>query len=375
MESDITSRTMTQIDPCLVDHNNITCLQSNESWISPMTTKDLCLFSELSRNITTLLSRNMSTNINLACIKNSTFFHTEIVNPPSSSSVYQNSHICQRNGNNKDVFLLIIVLSSTTERVERDTIRRTWGNVTIVDGKRVARIFLLGKSMDKTMEEKVAKENDQHRDICKEDFLDTNANLTLKTIMGFRWAYAFCPTAKFILKIDSDTIPNLHVLIKDLQNLKFSRNIVEGHRWLNAKPVRKAADKMNRRWIMTSDEYPWSVYPPYVAGGSYLLSSDLLPRILTISPHVKNIKIEDVYLGMILHVIGVVPQQNHRLTQIPVCRNFNKRIGNCYWHMAYTVLCGKNLERFWRERQSLEDLKNYCHMKNITSNITLPYFG
>ncbi len=122
---------------------------------------------------------------------------------------------------------------------------------------------------------------------------------------------------------------------------------------------------------MTLDEYPWSVYPPYVAGGSYLLSSDLLPRILMISPHVKHIKLEDVY---ILNVIGVEPQQNHRYTQIPVCKRRRiKRISNCYWQMAYTVLCGRELDIFWKQRQSLGVLKNYCYSKNITSDTTLRY--
>ncbi len=325
-ESWITQTNMTIKAQLLIpdlDQNNTTLLSQSEStklngsWIIPNTVaiKFPCL-SKLDRNKTTLLSKAISAKTNLECIKNSTFFHTDIVNPPLASSVYQNSNICKRHTDNKDIFLLIIVLSSTTERNQRDAIRRTWGNVTVIDGKRVARIFLLGKSMNKTVEEKVAEENDQHRDICKEDFLDTYVNLTLKTLMGLRWAYAFCPTAKFILKIDSDVIPNLHVLIKDLQNRTLSGNIVEGHRYLDAEPVRKAkaTDETKRRWIMTSDEYPWSVYPPYVAGGSYLLSSDLLPRILMISPHVKHIKLEDVYMGMILNVIGVEPQQNHRYT-------------------------------------------------------------
>ncbi len=350
-------------------------MKSDVTWITPrtMTTKDPCLFSKLDRNLTTLLSKNMSTNINMECIKNRTFFHTDIVNPPLSSSVYQNSHICHRNADNQDVFLLVIILSSTTERAERDAIRRTWGNVTTIDGKRVARIFLLGKSMDRSVEEKVAHENDQHRDMCKEDFLDTYANLTLKTLMGLRWAYAFCPSAKFILKIDRDTVPNLHVLIKDLQNRTHGRNIVEGYRWLNGQPVRKADTTTSQRWVMTTVEYPWSVYPTYVAGPSYLLSSDLLPRILTTSPHVKYIKLEDVYMGMIFNVIGVEPKRNHRFTQLQVCKT-----QMCYWRWAYTVKCPsyKGLIKFWRNRKSSRDFKNYsldCHRQNVTIDTTLPY--
>ena len=378
MESNITQRSpVTIIDPCLEDHN-ITNLLTNQSWITPenRTTKDPCLFSELNRNITTLLSPDMSANtIDMECIKNSTFFHTDFVNPPLSCSVYQNSHICQRNADNKDVFLLIIVLSSTTERIQRDAIRRTWGNVTIIDGKRVARIFLLGKSMDKTVEEKVAKENDQHRDIlCKDDFLDTYANLTLKTLMGFRWAYAFCPTATFILKMDSDMVTNLNRLMKDLQNLTSSKNIVQGRRWICAEPIRRAAttNHTNRRWTMTLNEYPWSAYPPYVAGPSNLSSRDLLPRILTISLHVKISKLKMHYVGMILQVIGVVPELNHRFTQISICQNPDKCISNCYWH---TVLCGRELDIFWLQTigNNFGVLKNYCLMKNITSDTTLPY--
>ncbi len=341
---------------------------------------DPCLFTDLDRNITTLLSPNLTININPECIKYKTFFHAKVVNPPSSSSVYQNSHICQRMGDDdQDVYLLIIVLSATTERFRRDAIRRTWGNDTFVAEQRVAKVFLLGKSTNDTVEQDVADENHQYRDICKEDFIDSYQNLTLKTLMGLRWAYAFCPSAKFVLKIDTDTIPNLQRLMKDLQNITSKTNLVQGHLQSNAHPVRNTGPDIPKytaaqRWVMTIQEYRWSRYPSYVEGPSYLLSSDLLPRILVISRHVKHIKLEDVFIGMILNILGVTPQQNHRFTQIPTCTKPGIPIKNaCRAYWAYTFHCYPEvfitINRKWLNSKFYEI---YCSTK-ITINMTLPY--
>ncbi len=82
-------------------------------------------------------------------------------------------------------------------------------------------------------------------------------------------------------------------------------------------------------------------------------------------------------MGMILNVIGVEPQQNHRYTQIPVCKTYNKM---CYWRWVYTASCASStaLDNFWRERRYSEDseaFKNYCHRQNITIDTTLPHWG
>ncbi|XP_072025939.1 beta-1,3-galactosyltransferase 1-like [Amphiura filiformis] len=236
-------------------------------------------------------------------VKNDTFFNAAVVNPVTTEYVFTNSHICKRNNvSESDVFLLIAIVSAPYEVNLRETIRRTWGNITYVAGKRVAKVFLSGKSSDEKVEHKVAVENGNHHDICKHNFIDSYKNLTLKTIMGLRWATTFCKNAKYVLKIDSDTIPNLHNLVNHLTLT--DQMFVEGLVFENAKVIRTARHK----WYVPYDEYPYAVYPPYAGGAAYVISSNILPFIVAISPHVQLFQIEDVFLGMIYNIIGVKPK-------------------------------------------------------------------
>ncbi len=51
---------------------------------------------------------------------------------------------------------------------------------------------------------------------------DTYHNLTLKTVMGLKWASIFCPQAKFVLKTDDDIYVNLPLLLDALSSENFA---------------------------------------------------------------------------------------------------------------------------------------------------------
>ncbi len=55
-------------------------------------------------------------------------------------------------------------------------------------------------------------------DLVQENFLDSYRNLTLKTLMGIRWASIYCANAKFIVKIDDDVVLNPYFLVNYLDN-------------------------------------------------------------------------------------------------------------------------------------------------------------
>ncbi|XP_072048894.1 beta-1,3-galactosyltransferase 1-like [Amphiura filiformis] len=297
-----------------------------------------CLKYLKDTNITTLFTVNYTTDIK-HCVKNSTFFNSEVINPARTRYIIKNAHICERNAQyDKEVFLLLIILTAPIERMRRDIIRETWGKLTHTDilGKRVAFVFLLGVSESPWVETDIKKENKQYKDICKENFIDSYNNLTLKTLMGLRWTVNFCKEAKFVLKIDSDMIPNLPNLVKHLNDYTYNLEpLFEGHLHPNYAPIRNGQNK-ERKWNVDKSEYPYPLYPPYVNGPSYLISSDLLPLILTVSAHVKYFRFEDVYMGMIMNVIGVNPKNNGRYSVQPV----EEGNGNmCHFSVAFTGLC------------------------------------
>lgn len=84
-------------------------------------------------------------------------------------------------------------------------------------GYEVLTFFLLGQQAEKEDKVLALSLEDEHLlygDIIRQDFLDTYNNLTLKTIMAFRWVTEFCPNARYIMKTDMDAFTNTVNLVK-----------------------------------------------------------------------------------------------------------------------------------------------------------------
>ena len=69
----------------------------------------------------------------------------------------------------------------------------------------------------------IVEEYRTHGDIIQEDFVDSYMNLTLKTIMGIKWAQNYCSKASFILKTDDDIFVNIPLLMENLIELQGRR--------------------------------------------------------------------------------------------------------------------------------------------------------
>ena len=206
-----------------------------------------------------------------AFVKNTQFYNKTALKQ-EFPYVHLNSDLCNRNQESKidSVFLLIMVLTSPGEAARRSAIRQTWGNITEISGKRTATIFLLASSTVAKQEQLIREENDLFHDIYKKDFIDSYNNLTLKVMMGFEWVSSFCNDAKFVLKIDSDLIPNLQNLVKFLDESPKSL-FFNGHMIKAATAVRSRSGWASK-WFVSRDEYPHATYPPYELGAAYVLS-------------------------------------------------------------------------------------------------------
>uniref|UniRef100_A0A2I3HA94 Hexosyltransferase n=1 Tax=Nomascus leucogenys TaxID=61853 RepID=A0A2I3HA94_NOMLE len=111
-------------------------------------------------------------------------------------------------------------------------------------------------------------------DIMQPDVLDTYNNMTLRTIMAFRWVTEFCPNAKYIMNTDTD---------KFFTGYPLSDNY--SYRGFHQKPH------------ILYQKYPFMVFPPYCSVLGYKMSRGLV--------HVKPIKFEDVYVGICLNFLKV----------------------------------------------------------------------
>lgn len=210
-----------------------------------------------------------------------------------------------------DLFLLIAVKSLVPHFERRQAIRETWGRVGVLARRSVATVFLLGNTSSEDhfpdLQEMLRWEADLHGDILQWEFRDTFFNLTLKDVLFLDWFSRRCPSARFVLKADDDVFVNTLRIIGFLNVLSTAqtKDLFIGDVISGAGPHRDR----NLKYFVPQSVYK-GCYPPYAGGGGYLLSGDLAQRLHDVSRRVVFYPIDDVYTGMCLEKLGVVPQKH-----------------------------------------------------------------
>lgn len=208
-------------------------------------------------------------------------------------------------------FLLLAVKSLTPHFDRRQAIRESWGRAGILANRRVATVFLLGRTAESdyfpNVSEMLGYEASLHGDLLQWDYRDTFFNLTLKEVLFLEWISERCPSAHFIFKGDDDVFVNTRSILNYLAGLseKAARDLFIGDVINQAGPHR---DKKLKYYI------PESIfvgsYPPYAGGGGYLYSAQVGLRLRNVSRHVSLFPIDDVYTGMCLKKLGLVPEKH-----------------------------------------------------------------
>jgi hypothetical protein len=71
------------------------------------------------------------------------------------------------------------------------------------------------------------------------------------------------------------------------------------------------------KWVLTKEEFPLWVFPPFACGVFNVISMDLLTPVLNVvaRPKFKQFKFEDAQIGIIMAQLGVEPQDNNKVFQ------------------------------------------------------------
>ena len=162
--------------------------------------------------------------------------------------------------------------------------------------------FLIGLSHNQTVNQLISTEANEHGDVIQFQFYDDYRNLTLKTISMLRWAQRQCSNTKFVMKVDDDIILNIERLLKVIKTFESG---ITGHR---VHPRRQNKEGfpgyINPKYYPITDER----YPPYVYGGAYILSSDIIESLITATDNYSGYYLdnEDLFLtGIIAGIAGV----------------------------------------------------------------------
>lgn len=205
-------------------------------------------------------------------------------------------------------FLLLAVKSLVPHFERRQAIRETWGRARTYGNQTVVTVFLLGSSSPvdhfPDLLGILGREAELHQDLLQWDYRDTFFNLTLKEVLFLEWFSQNCPRARFVLKGDDDVFVNTVQVIRFLEELPENQeeDFFIGDVISNASPQRNQTLK----YFIPESVFAGQ-YPPYAGGGGYLLSGEVARRLYNVSWQVALYPIDDVYTGMCLEKLGIVP--------------------------------------------------------------------
>ena len=255
-------------------------------------------------------------------------FSTDIVNvretPKDAWSIYlpyliNPTSICDSFNEYTGIKLLVLVKSSTEHfhmrrliRYEADVDKEFKGSIKTV--------FLLGRSA--TLNKEILEESRVYGDIVQGSFMDTYRNLTMKTIMGYRWSSEHCANADYLVLKDEDYRFNFGNLFNYLKSQKEKDSVFIGHLIKNGAEVIR--DPKNK-WYVSKEEFPQKTYPPYFPGGANILSIAIAKKLASNFHLVKIIKIEDAYIGLVAKALNITLTDS-KLINIKNCKNFQKNI-------------------------------------------------
>ena len=201
----------------------------------------------------------------------------------------------------KDIFLLVYVHTAPGHIRRRMAIRETWGKRQYYPGHNLRLVFLMGMSMEASVQAAISMESDLYGDIVQENFVDSYRNLTYKAIMAMKWISRHCPQPTFVLKTDDDIFVNMFNLVSHLDSIMSLRGgQVQGLLlclvWYRMKVVRDPKSK----WYLPRSEFADDYFPTYCSGSAYILSPDVVARMYNASLQTPFFWVDDFYITGLL---------------------------------------------------------------------------
>lgn len=198
--------------------------------------------------------------------------------------------------NEKNVFLVIIILTAPNNVEQRNVIRQTWLSEEKMDTMHffVVGIAGLNEDVNTTIQSEQKRFSDM---LFLNNIYDSYEALTKKLLASFVYLHHNVKY-RFLLKCDDDTYVQMSQLHQELKSVPYKQRLHWGFFDGRATPKRSGPWK-ETEWVLCDH------YLPYALGGGYVLSSDLVAFIAANSKYVKLYNSEDVSVGAWLAPIDV----------------------------------------------------------------------
>ena len=188
---------------------------------------------------------------------------------------YNNQTLSQCSEESIDV--LIFVISKCAHFSIRQSIRRTWANIALLEKTfpklKIKLLFLV--DLDSQSERKIELEYRYHKDIVQISNLPEQYEyVTQREAALYQFVKYHCQQTKYLFKTDDDIFLNTYLLLSYLNNEIHSLDqyTLIGYPIEYGLVVRYHADQIGVRYIITEDEYSCPRYPTFLSGFGYLMS-------------------------------------------------------------------------------------------------------
>ncbi|KAK0174743.1 hypothetical protein PV327_010478 [Microctonus hyperodae] len=209
--------------------------------------------------------------------------------------------------NKTQPLLLILIHSAPSNIAKRNVIRETWGKET----SEIIVLFFIGST--KKYQEKIINEDNEFHDIIQGNFIDVYRNMTYKHVMVLKWATYYCPSAKYVLKLDDDVFVHIPAMI---DYLKHDLSAWGARRLILCDLISAVEVKRSWRskWRVSPLEYPDRHYPIYCAGWAILYSPDSVFLLYRGAQKQPYFWIDDVHItGTVAEKVNITRSTWHSL--------------------------------------------------------------
>lgn len=142
-----------------------------------------------------------------------------------SSLTSNGPDVCERNSE----FELLILVDSKADDMNLRSVMRSWLKYFKLNKDQTRIVFFVGNPMNPMKEINVRRENHENGDIVLTSVPDIPSNYsTMKLVSSLHWVATRCKKAKFVLKIDSQTVVNVQNVLKFIRQTMFSNNTIWG---------------------------------------------------------------------------------------------------------------------------------------------------
>lgn len=278
---------------------------------------------------------------------------------------------------NSDLFLLTLVFSSEANSMQRDAIRRTWANQTLIQGFQSHVLFFLESSHTSAAQKALLAESDCYGDVVQGHPVDDSSlrGPIERMILALRWVITFCPVARFVLLTKDSVFLNLPTIGDYLLGLhRHPENL-----YLGRVIQRKSPDRdPNSPGYMPLALYPEKYLPEYCDGSAYVLSQDVVRKVYVAASVVRLPVPVDVFVGLCAQRAGVAPTHSARWVGDKHVR-YN---ACCYRYLFNSARMRPiELDRVWRDLRQKDGqcsvLRTYYGVvmcKTLTYLNKLPFF-